>query len=98
MRTADSDTGSSPACLTIADYEWKVPEPSSCSVLEAGCPSWSTVYAPEEVGSRASEGMDWLTRREQMGYESNFLFHDLYVDFQQKVWSRLEVVLPTSKI
>lgn len=66
--------------------------------LRLDVPAGLQYMPPEEVGSRASEGMDWLTRREQMGYESNFLFHDLYVDFQQKVWSRLEVVLPTSKI
>lgn len=33
-----------PASPTMAVYQWKVQESSSCSVHKAGCLGWSAVY------------------------------------------------------
>lgn len=68
----------------MTDCEWKVQEPSSCSVYKAGSLSWSLVYPNrEEVGYNASGGMDVLARQGQTAKSKSF-----GLPCPQQVWPR----------
>lgn len=72
-----------PTSLTVALFQEKFQQSSSCSVHETVCLGWYSVYSnPEEVGSNGSEGVDLPVRLR----ESKQTELVLYVHCSQKMW------------
>jgi hypothetical protein len=88
-----------PARPTMALTNGRFTESSTCSVLEAISLNQLSVYIqkPKEVDSNASKGLGSECESKQAKNKS-FLYHVLYINCQQKVWPRLEVIFPPQKI
>lgn len=72
-------TGCGPTDPTMAAYEWKVQESSSCSVPEVGCLSWFVCKNPEEVGFNDREGRLASEVRAGRQRADTSFFHVLHV-------------------
>jgi hypothetical protein len=71
-------------------YQQKVQESSSCSVLDAGCLSWSLVYArtPKKyILVPVKDGLANESESKQAKSKPAF-FYVLSIDCQQKVWPK----------
>ena len=89
-------TDCDPTSPTMAVYQQKVQESSSCSVHEAGCLSWSSVFV--KGCSNASEEMDSAAKaKASRPRASASSCRVLCIGCHQKVWPRLKMDLPTSK-
>lgn len=80
---------------TLADYEQKVQESSSCPVHKAGGLIWFSVcWNPEEVDCKASKGVDLLARRGKQAKSKRFLLpcpHQLPAEGVVQIRSGLKV-------
>jgi hypothetical protein len=77
-------------------YQQKAQELGSCSFYKAGYFSWCSVYTGIQTQALKTV-KEWTGQQEQAGREVSF-FCVLYTGCPQKVWFRLKVDLPTSKM
>jgi hypothetical protein len=81
----------------MAGYQWIILESGSYSVYETGCISWASIYTRIPKKWALMLVKEWTCQREgELDRKASF-FHVLYIGYQQKVWPRLNIDLPTSK-
>lgn len=78
------------ASPTMVIHQQNISESNSCSIHQAGCPSWS----PADTGiCDGSEGMDLPEKvRASRQRVQAFFFYVLYVGRQQKMGPRVKVI------